>query len=619
MEFAPSSPTTWRANSDTATCMPRQMPTNDVTTAVAEFVANAVFHQTKATGSNLLESNWLRGEFVMFLMNPKASALGLSDTFFLNPTGLDEAHHYTSASDLTRLWNSIADDPRTATFLGMRSRTFNVTDPDGAGPWNALGCDTTNAPLIQCTSSKGYGYYPGVDADKNGGTQNCGSCLVAGATRLGRPLAAAVMQAPSMAQAAADVAELFRDAYDQMFTPVRTAQAPGPKADRHALALVSVDGLKVGEVAVTASLSAGKLRLTTWSFCVACGTLAQLAETAVDAPGAVAVEAAAVRFGMLATLVRFSSGAVELRTWNIGAKVTPAASRMAGSGTTQAITSLRRGNVANKADEYAAIGIRQLSGLYRLTVVRIAPDGGIAAAASWQSPSAIANELSLASDSGAALQWEDKVSLVAAVGTSNGAHRVSAFVVDALTGALTWRNDVDTGGGTSIVGAHLAVGSFATSMVNTRGNVIVSFWRVDPEGWIAFQADTGDRKDPGASVAVASIGPAPAEGALTYAREPGGTLELAVWENDERGEYIGKTLLRLADNPTDAGAGAEPRVIRVPTPNSAGDFVTSQIDRRHAPARDLARRRPVAAGTNGARRFGRVPFGLGARTFSTNG
>ncbi len=26
VEFAPSSPTTWRANSETATCMPRQMP-----------------------------------------------------------------------------------------------------------------------------------------------------------------------------------------------------------------------------------------------------------------------------------------------------------------------------------------------------------------------------------------------------------------------------------------------------------------------------------------------------------------------------------------------------------------------------------------------------------------
>src|ERR1700712_5585779 len=30
VEFAPSRPTTWRANSDTATCMPRQMPRDGV-------------------------------------------------------------------------------------------------------------------------------------------------------------------------------------------------------------------------------------------------------------------------------------------------------------------------------------------------------------------------------------------------------------------------------------------------------------------------------------------------------------------------------------------------------------------------------------------------------------
>ena len=39
----------------------------------------------------------------MALMNAKARELGLRDTHFANPDGLDQAGHYSSARDVTRL------------------------------------------------------------------------------------------------------------------------------------------------------------------------------------------------------------------------------------------------------------------------------------------------------------------------------------------------------------------------------------------------------------------------------------------------------------------------------------------------------------------------------------
>src|SRR2546428_10001333 len=36
------------------------------------------------------------------LMNTRAAALGMTDTHFVNPIGLDDPGHYTSAADLAR-------------------------------------------------------------------------------------------------------------------------------------------------------------------------------------------------------------------------------------------------------------------------------------------------------------------------------------------------------------------------------------------------------------------------------------------------------------------------------------------------------------------------------------
>jgi hypothetical protein len=211
-------------------------------------------------------------------------------------------------------------------------------------------------------------------------------------------------------------------------------------------------------------------------------------------------------------------------------------------------------------------------------VIHVAVDGTVVAGSSWLSSYTIANELTIASDAGAQFKSKDKPMLVAAVRTAAGNLRVASFLVNAVTGALVWQDDTTTVAGSGIGLSHLGSGSYATSMVTTKGNVRVSFWRIGREGDIVLRNDTGDRFRPAVGTVVASIGPATAEGALTVARAPGGSILLDVWENDERGEYAGKPLLRLAGNDVGGGAGSQPRVVRIPTLVSAGDFLVSKID-----------------------------------------
>jgi D-alanyl-D-alanine carboxypeptidase (penicillin-binding protein 5/6) len=71
------------------------------------------------------------------LMNEKAAALGLKDTHFANPHGLDQSGHYTSARDLAALGAHAMRDPRFRAIVAKRRitltgkagrRTLDATD-----------------------------------------------------------------------------------------------------------------------------------------------------------------------------------------------------------------------------------------------------------------------------------------------------------------------------------------------------------------------------------------------------------------------------------------------------------------------------------------------------------
>lgn len=102
------------------------------------------------------------------MMNAKAAALGLKDTHYVNPHGLDAAGHYTSAADLVALARYAMKNAEFRRIVGLQEVTVS-------GPGSRLRLfETTDAML------KGY---PGIEGVKTGMTNQAGYCFVSAARR----------------------------------------------------------------------------------------------------------------------------------------------------------------------------------------------------------------------------------------------------------------------------------------------------------------------------------------------------------------------------------------------------------------------------------------------------
>jgi len=116
------------------------------------------------------------------LMNATAAQLGLRDTHYTNPTGLDEAREYTSAIDLARLARyTLRHAPFIATIVRTQAYTID------AGPGHPAFALHSLDQLL--------GSYPGADGVKTGTTAQAGQNLVAAATRQGHQVIAVVLDA----------------------------------------------------------------------------------------------------------------------------------------------------------------------------------------------------------------------------------------------------------------------------------------------------------------------------------------------------------------------------------------------------------------------------------------
>lgn len=98
------------------------------------------------------------------MMNNKAKELGLTDTNFKNPHGLDEANHYSTAYDMAMIASEIVKYD----FILDVTSTYedHFTHPNGNSIWLV----NTNS-LIR--------FYDGVDGLKTGFTTEAGYCLTA--------------------------------------------------------------------------------------------------------------------------------------------------------------------------------------------------------------------------------------------------------------------------------------------------------------------------------------------------------------------------------------------------------------------------------------------------------
>ena len=117
------------------------------------------------------------------MMNEKAEALGLSDTSFQNPHGLDCENHFTTAHDLAKI-----------SLAAMQNPTFReiVSTYKKVGPPNENGFSR-----LFVNHNKMLKNYDGAIGIKTGFTKKSGRCLVSAARRDGVELIAVTLNAPN--------------------------------------------------------------------------------------------------------------------------------------------------------------------------------------------------------------------------------------------------------------------------------------------------------------------------------------------------------------------------------------------------------------------------------------
>jgi D-alanyl-D-alanine carboxypeptidase len=114
-----------------------------------------------------------RVQFVGWMNALAVNELGLADTHFLNPSGLDAQDHYSSAYDLAQLARrAMREDVLREIFASQQIRTDGFVL-------------TGHNPLI--------GVYPGADGVKTGTTDAAGKVLVGSAVRNGHRVYVVVM------------------------------------------------------------------------------------------------------------------------------------------------------------------------------------------------------------------------------------------------------------------------------------------------------------------------------------------------------------------------------------------------------------------------------------------
>ena len=128
------------------------------------------------------------------LMNEKAQELGLKNTLFANPHGLDSENHYSTARDMSLIAKELLKHEDILKFTSIYEDY--LTKPDGSQIWLV----NTNR-LVR--------FYDGVDGLKTGYTPDAGYCLTATAKKNGLRLISVVMKSSSADTRSKDTATLL--------------------------------------------------------------------------------------------------------------------------------------------------------------------------------------------------------------------------------------------------------------------------------------------------------------------------------------------------------------------------------------------------------------------------
>lgn len=132
------------------------------------------------------------------MMNDKARQLGLENTHFVTPHGLDNPEHYTTAYELAKLTDYALKNETFAKIVNTKTCTIMIN-----GYQKAI--SNTNELL---------GYIEGVNGVKTGFTNNAGRCLVTSVKRNDFEIITVVLQADTKKFRGADSVKIINYIYD---------------------------------------------------------------------------------------------------------------------------------------------------------------------------------------------------------------------------------------------------------------------------------------------------------------------------------------------------------------------------------------------------------------------
>ena len=116
------------------------------------------------------------------LMNEKARTLGLKDTHFVNPHGLNHEEHYTTARELALVARAALSDPVFREICSSKRKVIPLHGGEGV--------------RVLINHNKLLDTYEGCIGVKTGFTKKTGRCLVSAAMRDGVTLIAVTLNAP---------------------------------------------------------------------------------------------------------------------------------------------------------------------------------------------------------------------------------------------------------------------------------------------------------------------------------------------------------------------------------------------------------------------------------------
>ncbi len=113
------------------------------------------------------------------MMNEKANELGLKNTHFVTPHGLDEPQHYTTAYELAKITDYALTNEKFCKIVKTKTATININ----------------GVPKQISNTNELLGALNGVDGVKTGFTNNAGRCLVTSTSRNGHQIICVVLGA----------------------------------------------------------------------------------------------------------------------------------------------------------------------------------------------------------------------------------------------------------------------------------------------------------------------------------------------------------------------------------------------------------------------------------------